>query len=961
MIKSKLLDGLNNDQLKAVTYKDGPLLIIAGAGTGKTKVITHRIAWLIEQKLAKPSEILALTFTEKAACEMDERILELMPYGVLDFTATTFHSFCQDLLKEYGIMAGLAGDFKLLSESQQVLFVSQHLDEFDLNIYKPVSNPNKFIGALIKLFSRAKDENVSPEDYLKLAKNYQKKAQKDPDNLELIESSQMILEQAQAYQKYEELKQQYSYYDFGDLITKTLWMLKKRQGLLAQIQQKYRCIFVDEFQDTNFAQAQIAYLLAQKSQNITVVGDDDQSIYKFRGAAISNMLDFVKHYPEAKKVTLTQNYRSGQKILNASYKLITNNNPDRLEVKEKVNKKLVSSNNGKHPEFWHFSDNYDEVAMITKHIISSVEAGKKKFGDFGILIRANSHADDFILSFKEKGIPHHFVGSKGLYDQNEIRELRSYLNVLYNPDDNLSLFHVAWANQFGLDKILLRRLSNLARVKNISLFEIFNQIDAFIEADSDDKKNIKKIINLIKNHLQFANVWSTAKILVDYIHKSGMYRLFSNIESYHQQEILENIKLFFQKISEFDKVSKDKSIFSFSEYLNLIIEAGDNPAVFQADRYDDAVNIMTIHAAKGLEFDTVFTPYLVEGKFPSRARHDLIELPDELIKETIPAGDVHIQEERRLFYVALTRAKNELYLSASNNYANNKQVKKISRFVNESIDNDHVREMIKNKNTDLFDDIVEKKSQPLKEIKEVILSPSNIETFNECPKKFEYSFIFKLSGQVTHSISFGNSIHNTLRDYYKLLTSNSNINDDKIEKIYQGNWEADGYHSKKEMQKAYVKGLVAIKKLVCANQSIPLGVETKFSTIFDNCQLKGRVDKINYDGEYYEIIDYKTGDGLKKTVSEVNNNIPIWIYAIYLSNKYQTENIKLTLHYVMNQKTITVIIDNNKLASKKQEIITLCQKLTGSINHHQFPAQPTEVKCKYCNFKSICSDKFPGA
>ena len=995
MDMNKLLKKLNKEQLKAVTHKSGPMLIIAGAGTGKTTVITHRVAWLIKQKLAKPSEILALTFTDKAATEMDERIMELLPYGVFDFTASTFHSFCQDVLKDYGIIGGISPDFKLLTQAQQILFLRQNLDKFDLNLYKPISNPNKFLGALIKLFSRAKDENISVDEYLNLATSYKLQATSSSENFEQREKFELIKEQAWAYQTYERLMNKHGYFDFGDLIIKTLWLLKNRPTILSELQNKYKYIFVDEFQDTNYTQAKIIYLLAKKYNNLCVVGDDDQSIYKFRGASISNIMEFLKYYPQAKKVVLTKNYRSTKQILNDAYKLIKYNNPNRLEIKAHVNKKLTSDKSGFQPEFWHFSDNFSEIEKITKYIIKKTtshapKATRQKYGDFAILVRANSYADDFITVFKKNNIPYQFVGSRGLYDKEEIRELISYFRTLFNPDDNLALFHLAWAPQYKIDKILLRRLTNLAKKRNISLFEIFENINNYTSEVSGDltseveivkssetsRMNIgslQKIIKLIKTHLKLVKSWPTSKILIDYIYKSGMYHQLKKIDDCQTLEKMENIRLFFQKISEFESISNDKDLFSFVEYLDLIIQAGDNPPVFEADKYENAVNIMTIHAAKGLEFDTVFLPYLIHGRFPSRSRRDLIELPDELIKEKLPSGDIHLQEERRLFYVACTRAQNELILSASDNYAGNKQKKKLSQFIYETISKKNYCDLRTQIKTNFLEqDTNQKRIKSAKKTERIKLSPSSLEAFNTCPKKFEYSYIFKIKTEQNQSLSFGNSIHNTLRDCYRLLKSDQHLSDEKISTIYAENWQNDGFESKKEMRRAYKLGLESIKKILKSDKQIPLAIEKKFKINIKNCVLNGRIDKILEFDDSIEIIDYKTGDSRKKTKSEISKNLPLWIYALaenlrftpevkspetsgvsYISNK----GLKITLHYVIGDKKITDTVTDKKLKDKKEKIIQICLDISLAINKNDFPAKPNKFNCSYCSYKSICPYK----
>ncbi len=711
MKQNKFIKNLNEEQLQAVTHKNGPLLIIAGAGTGKTRVIAHRVAYLIEQKIAKPSEILALTFTDKAAEEMEIRIDQLVPLGTYGFTACTFHSFCQEVLKNYGIIAGFSPDFELLTEPQQIFFIRQNFDNFNLNLYKPITNPNKFITALVKLFSHLKDENISVNDYQKLATSSMQQATRKKDDPEIQEQSFMIQEQANAYKTYERLKTKHNYLDFGDLLEKTLWLMQNRKTILNSLQNKYKYIFVDEFQDTNYTQARIAYLLSDKYKNITVVGDDDQSIYKFRGASISNIMEFVKYFPKTKKIVLNKNYRSSQSILDLAYTVIKNNNPNRLEVKERINKKLVGQIKGEKPQYWHFDHNSNEIKNIVEYIQNQISKDQKlkrgpstklrtekfsnkNFSDFAILVRSNKDANDFIEELKHKKIPFKFIGNRGLYDREEIRELISYLKVLANPDDNLSLFHLAFSNKYHIDKILLRRLSNYSKQKNKSLFDIIENLKSNINnkqlnlfnIKEQNETSLKKIVELVKYHLEVAKIWPTSKILVDYIFKSGMYKEISKIENYESQEKVENIRLFFRKISEFEKISDDKSLFSFIEYLKLIIEAGDNPPVFESDKFENALSIMTIHGAKGLEFDTIFIPYLTNKKFPSTERKEQIEMPEKLLNEKLPKGDIHLEEERRLFYVAATRAKNKLIISSSNLYNNSTQIKKVSLFVLEAKD-----------------------------------------------------------------------------------------------------------------------------------------------------------------------------------------------------------------------------------------------------------------------------------
>ena len=327
-----LFKGLDVNQSKTIKCTGGPCLIVAGAGTGKTTVITRKIAYLIAQKKAEPSEILALTFTEKAAQEMEERVDQLVPYGFTDTNISTFHSFGDRLIRDYAIELNLPVNFNVLTDTERAVFFRQNLYTFELKHFRPPGNPTSFIEAMLNHFSRLKDELVEPEEYIKFAqKKYQSAKRKQSAKEDLIEAER-IIELATTYEKYNQLMLRSGNLDFGDQLFLTYKLLKENNRVLKECQEKFKFILVDEFQDTNFAQNEIVKLLARRHLNITVVGDDDQSIYRFRGAAISNILDFIKTYPKAKQIILNKNYRSTQEILDAAYKLIQHNNLSLIHI-----------------------------------------------------------------------------------------------------------------------------------------------------------------------------------------------------------------------------------------------------------------------------------------------------------------------------------------------------------------------------------------------------------------------------------------------------------------------------------------------------------------------------------------------------------------------------------------------------------------------------------------------------
>ncbi|MFN4212555.1 MAG: ATP-dependent helicase, partial [Microgenomates group bacterium] len=463
---------MNEEQKKAVKYNKGPLLIIAGAGTGKTRVIVEKIKYLISNNLAKPEQILALTFTEKAAQEMEERIDQALPYGYFQMWISTFHSFADRILKEEAHAIGLNLSFRLLTEAETIIFLRKNLFLFNLHYFRPLGNPNKFLEALLQHFSRLRDEDISPNEYLDWVQ-LQKSKPQIKNQEEKIEIEK-YLELANAYKTYQTLKTKEGVFDFADLVFYLNELFRQRPNIVKKYQQQFRYVLVDEFQDTNIAQYQLIKLLcpAKANPKLTVVGDDSQSIYKFRGASVSNILTFMKDYPQAKQITLRQNYRSNQTILDAAYRLIKHNNPDTLEFKLGISKNLIAQKKDRSKEavnFYLAKTAEEEADYVCKQILKL----KKfyQFSDFAILARANNHLAPFIRALARHGIPYQFAAPGMLFKQSEVKDLIAYLKVLYNPEDSASLFRVLSMDIFAIDNRDLTMLLSMSYKLNLSLFQ----------------------------------------------------------------------------------------------------------------------------------------------------------------------------------------------------------------------------------------------------------------------------------------------------------------------------------------------------------------------------------------------------------------------------------------------------------------------------------------------------------
>ncbi len=979
---------LNIEQKKAVEHGNGPLLIIAGAGTGKTTVITERIKHIIKSEHARPEEILALTFTEKAAKEMEDRVDKMMPYGYTQMWISTFHGFCDTLLRQEGIAIGLNPNFKLMTESESIMFMKKNIFKLSLEYFRPMGNPNKFLEALLNHFSRLQDEDITPSEYLKFAKS-QKSLDGNSTEEEQLEQKR-ILELATVYQQYSEMKLAEGVLDFSDLIAQALNLLRVRKNILKIYREKFKYILVDEFQDTNFAQNELAILLAGTKQNITVVADDDQAIYRWRGAALSNVIQFRNNFSETKIITLIKNYRSTQEILDRSYEMIQHNNPNRLEIVENINKKLISERKikGDLPELL-FANRVDEEAeTVAKKIKTLIKKNKLKFSDFAILVRANNHAQPFTVALTREKIPYQFLGPGYLFRQEEIKNLIAYFKVLYNLEDSVSLYRVLSMDIFDFSARDISSLLTFAKKRNISLFESLEHANEIYFSD-ETKVKIEKFVKMVIKHLERIKKDPPGQILYYFLLDSGLLTSFLDIKSEKDEKEANNIAKFFDRIKTYETINQDASIYGIVDWIDLQMEMGDSPLVSDIDYKEaNAVNILTIHSSKGLEFPVVFMVNLVNDRFPTRARQEKIPLNEKLIKEITPEGDHHIQEERRLFYVGMTRAKDQLFFTGAKFYADGKREKKISPFVFEALP-DLVQKIETEKSVkqltflesikDYQEEKIEEESKKY-EYKISYITFSNLQMFDICPLHYKAKAIFNIPTPSTYNQSFGISLHNTLEIFYKNVIGGNKQDLDDFKSILKAEWISEGYSNKThEMQmfESANKMLEDYYKSEANPIKKPLGLEMPFSFNLKNgVKVFGKIDRIDpsdsghrpghrlgesHDSERgpsgpegIEIIDYKTGQDNPK--AHKSHELQLAMYALAANRikdpvfNHDPENVKLTLHFLGDNSKKSMSFKKADLDKLEDDLISKIEEIEKS----DFKCSKN-VLCVNCEYKILCS------
>lgn len=1008
---------LNQAQTEAVTHNEGPALIIAGAGTGKTTVLIERLNFLFTEKLAEPSEILCLTFTEKGAGEMEDRALKILPYGYVELWISTFHGFCERILRERALDIGLSPDFKLLSQTEQWILIKKNLDRFDLKYYKPLGNPNKFIYELTKHFSRLKDENISVGEYSEYAngkirnsnfefldksQNLNPKTQNQSEVSDSPESYPLpvthyalcdekeqdrIKELANAYKVYNQLLLANEKLDFGDLIFYAIKLFKERPAILEHYREKFKYIMIDEFQDTNWAQYELIKILAAPKDNLMVVGDDDQAIYKFRGASLSNILQFKDDYPKAKEVVLNENYRSGQKILDAAYSLIRKNDPNRLEVKLNIGKKLRSLTGQEGiVEHANLETQADEFSWTIQKIKELYAAGTEddplRWSDFAILVRANSAAEAFTMELNRAGIPNTFISLKGLYYKPLILDLIAYFKLLDNYHESASVFRALNMEIFHVEADEIIALNRYARAKTHSLFEALSAAENIPSLSRETRQKIAFFLDMVKKHSLLAQVQKPSKIFIAFINDTDLLR---GRDYDWDREFFSLINQFYQKIKRFEEDSGDVRLRDFMVLLDLEMEVGETGSLRLDYGDDETVKILTVHAAKGLEFKHVFLPGLVDKKFPTIARSEKIGLPDALVREKLPEGkELHLEEERRLFYVALTRARKGLYLLSAKDYGGVRS-KKPSIFIAEAdcLSAETAPSAVrKNELIRDLETFLSPLSGPLPAYHPPLrYSFSQLEAFNNCPLQYKFNFILGVPVPSKAVFVFGRVMHSTLRDFMSafLVLNNGQtslfappasqppgpLKGEKeegegwermslalLESLFDKHWQPDGYEDAKQREDYHRAGREALRLFFAHNQELGWPqvqfLEKSFLTKVGGYVFRGAIDRVDRlpDGTF-EIIDYKTGESKDKL--DFNAKKQLLLYQIALEEGMGLKVSALSYYYLRSGDKLSFTAKQSDIDKLKEGMIAGVEE----INKGHFPPKPS-ILCGYCDFNGIC-------
>ncbi len=974
------LEELHDEQREVVTHGEGPLLVVAGAGTGKTQVVTQRIAWLISEKRARPEQVLALTFTDKAAAEMESRVDLLVPYGMVGATLATFHAFCDRLVREHAVELGLTSRLRVESDAEILVFLRERLFELGLERYLPLGRPDAHLEALVGLFDRARNADVSPERYRAFAEQLAATAGADA---EARDRAGAELEKARAYGRFEELLARAGRLDFGSQIRLALELLRTRPHVRREVQDRWRWILVDEFQDTNHVQFELVKLLAAERRNLTVVGDDDQSIYRFRGAKVENLLQFLEVYPDAKRVLLRRNHRSGQRILDDAHRLIRANDPWRLEAQHGWDKRLAAERRDPgsgaplegRVEHRVFATGRDESEWVAAEVAGAIEAGAARAADFAVLARSHRQLDAFALALRARGVRFRRVGLHGLYQRPEVLLCLNALRAVADPDGGAA-HPVLGDALFGADPVDLARFGQRARRTNRGFLRVAadaaaGRDPALAGVAERTRLAVRRFAGLHAALCESALHRPTSEVLYRFVTDSGLLgSLTADESSAESLERVQNLNKLFGIVTRVGPLLREDRVAAFIAHLDLLIEMGDDPAAAELDVEEDAVSLLTAHAAKGLEFPVVFVVNLVEQRFPQYVKPEALELPPELRPEPVgslgrsdPRED-HYREERRLFYVAMTRARDRLVLTHAADYGG-RRASRPSRFVLEALDlpapPKGARGATALEAIARHAPVPDPDPAPVARVADgtpLTLSHAQVDDYLTCPLKYQFAHVMNVPLAGDPMFMYGNAVHHAIKVWHQHRMKGLPVSADDVVAAFESAWSADGFLSREHEDRMLEQGREALRRFVARDAAAgirPLAVETEFRFRVGEDVVIGRWDRIDERAGRIVLVDYKSSEveepgRADQRAKDSLRDGQLGLYALAYAEARQVVPARVELQFVGTGVTGSAEVEDEHLERARERV----REAAAGIRAARFPAQPDQRSCSWCSYRRFC-------
>jgi len=966
---------LNEAQRRAILHGEGPLLVIAGAGTGKTRVITERIRQLLHANPDISGEnILALTFTKKAAGEMKARVVKATGERGKAVMLATFHSFCETLLKD-------ADPQRVVLETvDHWILLRRNLARLKLDQYRRLAEPGQFLNDFVEFFSRCQDELVSAEDYQQYADLLARELETERAFLDadtLAEREEMVAREqeiARAYRASEELLREKKRVSFGSLITGAVALLETDSALRESLRQRFRYILVDEFQDTNIAQLNLLELLAGDSRNIFAVGDNDQAIYRFRGASFASFQLFLQKFAAwtagdsgKYRVSLTENYRSTPNILRVATQVIGQNT-----VSADFPKKFLSAKRpeGEKIRIVELPDEQEEARWVASEL-QRIHSTGRRWMDFAVLYRQHAHRDELVRELSARKIPF-VINRLSILDHPLVKDVLAYLRLIARPFDDIACSRVLSAPAWNLQaRDLVRLAERTAKKRGTALYDALQAPQSELPFDSS-KAAIAALLEFLTDQRKTMKRRTAREVLAELLEWLEVWDRASEQDYKYVARMTEFAK-------EWEPKSDTRSLPEFLEYLDYF-EQARGAVCLEDDAPADAIKLMTVHGAKGLEFSHVFVLRVNNKKFPATERPRILEFPARLMKEGEPAEQFHIQEERRLFYVALTRAQERLTLTTLTEKKGKVPVFIEDILMDPAVRRRDVRQMMpklpavlesatgKRGATPQSGDLFAVSSGPAKIFTRIadwaetfhppspeplMLSPSAVNGYRTCPQQYLFGYLWSLKEGPRASLSFGSIMHNTIKRFLGEVRKGNKLPFEEVQRIFELEWKPVGFED--EYQEAEYKkdGIEQLRAFYSAIMAAPPQVreqEKRFELpLENNVTITGRMDQVNsLERNDVEIVDYKTGQPKKDW--HTKRDLQLSLYALAAREIFEWNPVRLVFHYLQNNEIQVTTRDSKQLA----EAQAIVQEAAADIRARQFPPRPSPSVCRSCAYKPIC-------
>jgi DNA helicase II / ATP-dependent DNA helicase PcrA len=889
----------------------GALRVIAGAGTGKTAVIAERFRGLVAAG-AEPTSVLVMTFTERAAREMRDRIEQLI--GADAPAVGTVHSIALGWLRTDGWRVGVPARFRIVTGAERWILARELMWKLADPALTGDERPDDLVGPALQMLERLKQELVPLRRLAQWA-----------DAAEDAEKAGLMRACVRLYTAYQRECRRRGLLDFDDLLEKSVAMLADNPGLLAAYRRRYPHVLVDEYQDLNLAQERLVELIATEP---FVVGDDDQSIYRFRGASRASLERFCARFPAARTVTLGRNHRSSKKIVAAAATLIANN-PERLA------KDLVSGRAGPRVQVWSCPDGESEAAAIAGEAAKLLEAGVAA-GGIAVLCRTNAIARPVADALAARALPHVVVGGQGLLDRPEVRDVIALLRILRDPADVIAIARSLTRPPFNLDPTAaLAALRDRAADPPLTALERWAPAAVFVGLTRGLNRDAKSM--------------DVRDLFFELMNRTGyLESATADLEPSAAARVAANVTRFEDRIAEFCDANTDHSLAAYMDHLELVLLSGEDEAPGAPEMQGDAITVMTIHQAKGLEFDSVFVPSLVEGRLPQWGRSQRFELPPAVLEPLVRGREDVIAEERRLLYVAMTRARRRLYLSHALMYEGGRRWRE-SRFLAE-IHSSGATVDIQLPRAPAPTHTLAAGGEGSSSSSPLTLSYSSIQAYRDCPKQYWYRYVQRLPAVQSAEAVQGVILHEVLRRAGEARRAGEPVTSARMRSWHAGVWKSASFPDARRAPAFKRIGLVQLEAFRSAGgfDGTPELLERDFTSAVDGFTLHGVIDRVDRTESGWRIIDYKTG----RPIGRARRDLQVALYGFGAADALRLAPVELEIVYLASGTHVAL----EGPESLQVEAKRVAAEVAAGIRSGNFDAQPERRKCRLCPYRLACTD-----